>query len=516
MSRALDRILPPYTRRIDSLRHRLARGALLTGVFMLACLIGLMLVLLPIQVVFIPALPMLLMIPFVFWLMPDTDANFDRPIVSTYLAFLAIAIGWPNYLALELPGLPWISFDRLMMIALVLITLYALASSARLRDEVADVFATNTAIKWLMLTFIALQFLTIPLGPALSLAIKQGILNQFNWTFMLIMTAWIVSRPGNAIRISHVLLWATAFVVAWVPLEVRMQQPPWAQYIPSFLKIDPELLDVILGSQARSSDGIYRARSVFTVSLVMTEYLSLAVPFVLHKLFSRGSARGKWLCAILYVFIFYAVLASNSRSGVIGLLLAHLLYPGLYALKRQLRLGKVRDLLAPSLLGMYPVAVAAMVGLIFGSQQVYNRVFGHSGNAASNEGRKIQWEMLWPKLGRNPLGHGPGNATEVLGAANLAGKATIDSYPINLLLDYGVLGFVVFVALMFTAVWLGFRTYFRARDIEEELAGPATVAIISFLVVKLVLSTDTNQYLVFALIGLIVGLAWRQNRPLPS
>ena len=62
-----------------------------------------------------PAFIILLIIPFlifallVLWLLPDTGDAPERTLKRLLLAFTAVTFLWPNYLAIVLPGLPWLS-----------------------------------------------------------------------------------------------------------------------------------------------------------------------------------------------------------------------------------------------------------------------------------------------------------------------------------------------------------------------------------------------------------------------
>jgi O-antigen ligase len=138
-------------------------------------------------------------------------------------------------------------------------------------------------------------------------------------------------------------------------------------------------------------------------------------------------------------------------------------------------------------------------------------VLGGGQHQASNNARSEQWRIALGRLKDNPIGHGQDSAGAVVGYVNQAGVSTVDSYYIALLMDYGVLGFVAYGAFYIFAAFLAFRTFVRAENEEERLAGPLAISLTSFIVIKSVLMQQENHHLAFALAGMSAAIAWRQE-----
>ena len=118
-----------------------------------------------------------------------------------------------------------------------------------------------------------------------------------------------------------------------------------------------------------------------------------------------------------------------------------------------------------------------------------------------------------PKVASHPFGHGIGGAATNLGYVQPGGITTIDSYYLTLLMDLGVLGFVVYFAIFLRGIWISARTAVQ-HQVEGELGLllPMSVALTNFVIVKSVFSQDANHPVVFMLLGGIVALSYRASR----
>ena len=70
---------------------------------------------------------LLLLALLIIWVLPDVGRGPVGLLSKLFFTYLVVLILWPNYLALQLPGLPWISFRRLVMFPMALILLILVA-----------------------------------------------------------------------------------------------------------------------------------------------------------------------------------------------------------------------------------------------------------------------------------------------------------------------------------------------------------------------------------------------------
>lgn len=514
MASAPDNILEPYTRRVDTRARVFKRAALLLFVGLYSAFMGLMLVVLPVNLVAIPATPLLILTAIVIWMLPDLDVRIDRQMIVLFLVFFFTMTVWPIYLALSLPGLPWITLGRVSLFALLAIAIFAFAQSKRLRDESVDILFARPFLGWVFVAWVVVQAISLPLAPSPFGTMNRWLMNQIYWNFMFVIAAWVFAHSGAPKRFMQLLLWIAMIVCGLMIWEYHRGELPWADYIPPWLIADPEFVARVLAPQARAGDGLYRARSVFTVSLTASEFLCMALPFVIHAMIRSKSFRKRVALVGLYVLVLTGMWLTNARSAWVGFALAHATYFAYFTWRRWKNYRDGGDMLGPTLMMAVPAAVAVFAVATLTWPRLRVRVLGGEQHQGSNNARETQYEMMWPHLKRNPFGHGAGNGGEILGFANGDGVYTVDAYPINLLLDYGVLGLMAFFTLFGFAVFLSFRTALRTPDHEEEgqLAAPCGAALFNFIIVKLVLSIESSHYIAYCLLGLAAALTWRDIR----
>jgi hypothetical protein len=500
--------MKPYERRREpGPVTRFLLGALLVFVSMVY---GLMAVILPPQLLSYPATPILIMVGLILWLLPDIGGIYFERLQQLMIAYLGITIAWPAYIALNLPGLPWISLTRLVLFMVLAVFVWNFSTSQELRDKLRDaVSETPITIRvfwmfWATTTF-SIVFAS-PIGPAISKYIN----NQIYWTMVLFVTALLATRPGFVGKFARTLLIATSVVIVYSLYEFRIQRVPWLNYLPSFLKIDPELLEILMDSQSRAGTDIYRVRGPYAASLFFSEFLTMAFPFFLY--FTSKQKRIMPLLAMLAATLgcLVVMFLTNARSAILGALVAFVLFPFFYAVRR--RSQHQRSIVGTGLLMAYPMLVTAAGMLVLFWPRAHIMVLGGGQHQASSDARSEQWRMGIPKLISHPFGFGVGRGNEALGFVNLAGKGTVDTYYLTVMLDFGILALPLFLLTFLIPAFLAFKYYRDAKTPEQELLAPLSIAIVNFIIVKSVLTSEANIPLAFAYVGCIIGLIWQRKR----
>lgn len=503
-----ERILPPYTRRVDDLRHRLVQLSVAMAVLLLAVVFGFFIGVFGTFGWFIPAIPTGILALVALWVAPDVDTDVDSLIVRLYFCFMAVLLVWPPYIAFNAPGLPWISLQRIAMFVLAAVAAFALATSARLRGEFVAPLRMQPVLTQLFLFWVGWSTLMLAVGQfsGVSTWAKQ----QFMWTFMFLVSAWFATRAGNARILMAMILVAAAITAAVVIPEARDMKPIWADHIPSFLSIDPSVLDALQNGVARF--GEYRARSIFRNSLTYAEYLGMVIPFSLLAIsWARNQSYRVAACGLLLLLITAGTL-TQARSAMAAMVAAIPMFAGLWIWRRYRDTRHRNDIIAPAMLAAFPFAALTLMVLILVHPRVHTMVLGGAGTQSSTDARKSQWVMAIPEMIKNPVGHGMGSVSSVVPYRNMAGVFTIDSYPINLLIEYGVPGFLAFVGFFALAAGIGIHVYLHAKTDDEQVAGAAAIGIISFMITRTILSSEGGQGLAFGFAGIIVGLWYRQKQ----
>ena len=500
-------ILMPY--RTDRAGRRIRPWSL--GFMLLySAATGVGIAILPAQLLFLLAIPLILSVGVILWLLPDGTPVPVRWLQMLMVWFIGITVLWPNYISVDLPGLPWINPPRLVIFALLALGLWSYSTSSALRTEVSETLGGISWLRWAFWIFWATTLITIPLSQQPGFSLNKWVNNQIYWTFMFVVAAYVGQTPGTMTRIFRVLVWTTILVACETLYEFRTQQVPWMNHIPSFMTVDAAYLTNVLKSQARSGTDIYRARGTFTTSLVLAEHLAMVYPFLIHAAITSRALWQKALLGLAMIATVSAMWVTNSRSAMIGFFLSVFLYGG-FAVYRTWRREK-QSLLTVSTLAMLPLMAMVFLALSLTWPRLHNMTFGGAQHQPSTEARNAQWAIGMPKVLRNPVGHGAAMSGQVLGYANGAGQLTIDTEYLSLLLDYGVIGFAAFFTLFAGQLWPGLRLYLSAAPGEETFTGPITISLLNFLVIKAVSSGELLVPMAFMLLGFLFAVTRCRQR----
>jgi hypothetical protein len=454
------------------------------------------------------AFPLIAMAALSVWALPDYKRNPSGLIEGFLFAFLICQILWPRYLALALPGLPWITMARLTGVPMVLLLVVSSSISREFRAHIREVLNTTPAIWKLMCAFVLIQLLTMPLSEHPVFTLNRVLNAQISWTAVFFAACFVFSKPGRAERWAYVL-WACVIIVGLIGvLEKSRSHVLWANFIPNFLKVEDESVQRILAGGYRMYGGGYRVQSTFAVSLGLAEFMALTLPFILH--FAAGSYQ-KWVriaATITVPFMIYVILLTDSRLGLLGAFtafLSYILFRALVAWR-----GNKRNLFAPAILFGFPALAAATVASTFVVGRLRSRIWGGQ-YQSSNDGRMEQIVSGIPKILKQPIGYGMNNAGGVLGWVQPNGLMTIDVYYLATILDYGVVGFLVYYAFFITGAVGVFKKSIIAAEkgIHAPLLIPTTISIINFVVIKAVLADEGNHPLAFMMVGMAVGLIYQ-------
>lgn len=515
-------ILKPYERRREAgPLTRFARGVV---VVLIASFYGLLCSVLPMQLLMVPAVPILILAAICLWMLPDTEVLYPETMAKAMVWYVGLNAIWPYYVAINLPGLPWVSPQRIAVAVFGVTAMFTLATSRRFRTAINEALLAAPGIRRLFWWFTAVTAFSLLFAYSkLTFTLNKFIYNQIYWTLMFCVTAFLATRPGFVSAISRAAVFGTIVVSCLGLYEFRIKRVFWIDHLPGFLKVDGRLLATFAESQARAGTDIYRVRGTFGVSLYYAEYLAIAYPLVLHAIFRRQPAWHTILLVLGMIAVAANMYLTNARSGVIGLLVALVAYAFMacYRLRRQ----HPSSIGANAVVFAYPAAVGVLAMLVLFWKRLRNMTLGGGQHQNSSDTRAEQWRQGWPKALRMPFGHGAGRGGDVLGYANRGGEVTIDSYFLNLLLEYGFAGLALFVVLFALTAWVAFRAYLDARDEDREaqLAAPLSVAMLNFTIIKSVLSSEINIPIAFVFAGCVVGLIWQAERrranpgaPLPA
>ena len=455
------------------------------------------------------AVPIVLLTLLVIWALPDLESPPLNALGVLLYASLVAQYVWPNYLAISLPGLPWITVDRLIGYPLFLLALTCLSTSVDFRKTLRDLVVTSPRLASLVAGFLLLQVLSVALSHDKSASINKALVNVVEFPRLLI-GAYLFVRPGQ-IRKLFSTFWIVAIFIGLLGIwQYRLHHVPWAGHIPSFLRINDPSVQEALGGTGRAYTNIYRVNSTFVTSLGLSEYLALVFPFVIYTLVNPGPPLVRSAALLSLPFLVYVVVLTGSRLGVVGCLLSTCLYPAFVGLQRWRR--EKSSLLAPAVSLAYPILFVAVVCSTFFVGRLKTHIWGGGAQKASSQARIDQLHMGIPLILHNPLGYGIGRGAETLGYAPF-GFLTIDSYYLLIALEYGVIGFAVFYGMIVFGIVKAALLAVDPVYIDEDqgLAVPICVALISFIIIKGVFAQADNVGLMYLMLMALMALAYRSR-----
>jgi len=440
------------------------------------------------------------------WALPDADAQAPAALIEPlFFAFFVGLFMWPNYIGFQFPGLPWITLTRLIALPLAVVTLASVSMSASFRSEFVCLGGPASPVWKMLLILTATEFLTLPFSRDLRTSIQKVTNAQFDWTLVFFVSCYVFSRPGRIVKWVYIVLSMTILLCLIGIREYKVGHVLWLGHIPSFLTInDPDVRAALAGG---FRNGVYRVQAIFGTSLEFAQYLALASPFVLHL---ATSARRIWVRAVALgtvPLLMYVTLTTGSRLGVIGIFVAFLAYLLLWAVLRWRR--NKTSIIGPAVALAYPAIFALAVGATFISHRLGAVVWGNGAQDASNFGRQEQWRLGWPKIFSNPIGHGFAMSGVTLGYRDPSGMLTIDSYYLVTLLDFGILGFLMYYGAIVYSMYLCARGLNYAKEREDFLLMPIASSMAALMFTSSVLAEEETLPIVFVLLGMTAALVYR-------
>lgn len=456
--------------------------------------------------------PLVPLVALALWALPDMPKAPTEPLFGLFAAYVATAALWPNYIALNPPGLPWITMIRLIGLPFALTLLICVSVSAEVRTSIKNSLFSVPKLPFVLLGFFALQLLSIVFSSQPVSSANVYLDAQISLTAMFFGSCYLFLRPGRFERFV-VLLWLCALVLVAIGLwEHHAEQVPWAGHIPSFLQVGDDYVQKVLGGARRLGTNEYRLQANHSTSLGFAEFMALVSPFLIHIAVSRYSRFLRFAAAATLPVIFYIIVETGARLGAIGFLLGSLLYLVSWAFLRWRR--NRSSLLGPILIFGAPVAavVIFVATLVVGRLRLI--IWGGANTSYSTQGRFDQYEAGLPKIMSHPWGYGIGRGAEELGYRNLNDNLTIDTYYLLAALDYGLVGAALYFLSILLVAYASIKIshFNKLNSREEEMLIPLSISLIVFFVIKAVFSQTENHFLQFIFMGAACALVFRARK----
>ncbi|OAN66841.1 O-antigen ligase family protein [Sphingomonas sp. TDK1] len=498
-------VLPSYVPQRAGWAIAGRRLLLVTTVVLVAAFYGLASAILPPTLLAMIAAPYGLLALLVIWALPNAKTAPTELLVRLFLLYLVIQLLWPVYLAFETSGLPRMAPRRVVGTIQALILLICLSMSRPFWSQMATLLKDTRPVSTFFIVFFIGQFLSTLFSASPLAAIGPWIGGTLVNTPMFFITLWILGTRTRSIDwwVGWLLFCVGVMMVIGF-VEFRAQHILWANSIPSFLRVDENMLEVILTPNFR---GHYRVVTTFSSPLVWGELTALAMPFVLHRIANAKTTQIRLFWIAFDLALVVSAYLSGARLAMVGGISAHVLYLFFWAIRRWR--NDRGSLLGIATTMMYPAFVLVLLLAVAFVPAVHNRVLGGGTAQASNYARQEQFRLAVPAVAKRPIfGWGPGYGAQAVGWHNEAGFLSIDSAFLMTAADNGLVGLISYfggVVLMMVMLALrGFRS--RTEGMPMEFALVSVYAV--FLLSRSVLSQRDNDNLYWMLFGIGAALLY--------
>jgi O-antigen ligase len=443
------------------------------------------------------------------WAMPDLHVVPDRMLRKAFFAMVFAQLCVPAYYAIDTGLLPWISVRRFFSLAVIVLFAVTVAGSRAERQKISEIARDNRLLFFCACGFLVTIFLSIFTTISISQSTASSFDSLLNWYIPFFACILVVRSERDVRMLTTIFVWSAIIVAVAGFIEFIVQRRYFFDIFPRSLLQDMMARNPALAMMYNVSmfrNGFYRAASIFSVSLSFGEFLAMIAPIAAYFILHGEKWKSRALGAAALALILAGIIASGARGAYLCFIVAMPLTVLLWMI-RQTRFNPA-SLAGPIILAIFLAGFGGVMSLVFISGKLSNMVFGGADTAASTEARFIQWNAAKPHIISNPVtGHGVGSSGDLIGFAAETGVPSVDSYPITLLVEQGVPGFLLFFAMVAVGIWIGVRIYLTNTEKIAEIAGPLACSLVAFGIYRLVLSQRENHTLFFLMIGLLLAVS---------
>lgn len=501
-------VLPPFRQDLRPVAKLVAKGVVLAACLMLGVIYGFVFAVFPPFLLIYAAIPIAALAFFVIWALPEAEKITTRPFTAAFMLTVGAKLLWPDYFAPNIPGLPAISLGRVTIVLLMLVMIVTLSMSRSAKRDLKD--ALQALPLWKMLIAInVIQTFTILLSVAPFRSFNQLLVTLQAWTGIYIASVLAFTNPRVRRWFPRFLVVVAVLLCALGMAELQNQALLWSKNFPTFLRYDQVIAGIL---EPKFRDGGYRVTTIYTTSLSLAEFLALVSPFFLHNLLHAKGIHKSLFWAAANLLLLFTIVKTGARLGIVGMFAADTFYVMIWSIRRWRNHHKA-DLIGPAMSLAFPAAAAAFLVSMFTVDAVRYRTIAGSSTGFSDDARWTQFEMALPSILKNPLGYGIGSSGEVIGFTTPGGQLTVDSYVLTLLVDVGIMGLLLYTAMLLVSVWKMSFIAYETADESEFLTAAVAASIVSWITSKLVLSQADNDMLLFIMLGYVTALVWaKQNK----
>ena len=443
-------------------------------------------------------------VPILIWATPELRRVPLGLLRKLFFATVFVQMCIPIYYAVQIPGLPWLSVRRIVLLFMIILFSVSFAGSKEVRSYLYRTMSVNKYLFYCIFGYYTWCFLSIFTSANPSASMTQFVEFTLNWYLPLLACVLVIRTMDDVRRLLKAIL-IFAFIVTAVGVLDFIGEKNYAIYImPKALvnalsAANPSFAMIANTNPYR--EGVYRSGSRFSVALSYGEFAAIVAPIGGYFLFHARTPFERWLGALTILATLVNLFVSSARGGSVAFLASMPILLALWVA----RVGRIdpKSMVGPLGAGLALLAITCLMGLVFTWGRLHKMVFGSGETASSDAARFDQAHLAWPHILSNPItGHGIGMAGEVIGYFTPGGQPTVDSSVLMLAVETGVPGISFFFCMLGIASWLNMRIYLRDSHPDAAVGAALACSFIAYSIYRLVLSQRENEGLLFVLVGL--------------
>jgi hypothetical protein len=470
-----------------------------TTAIVMGSLLGFMAVILPPTPIFVI---ILLVAVVLLWVLPDLPLVSYILVRRMLIVALVVKLIVPDYYAIQILSIPWISARRLVLFPLIAVFAVALSTSLDARQWIVRLVSRNRLLVLCVFGFPVAALLSVLTSQVPTESLNAVVEIILEWYVPFAAFLYVMRKEEDVEVIIRILFWCALFVSIIGVLDFVFQRNLYLDLLPnslvnSLMQYNPSFAAMVNEPQFRN--GAYRADSVFDVSLNFAEFeaviAALAAVFALHGRTTKDRVLG----AVLVFVSFVGIFASGSRGGWVSVIVAFAALAALYSIRTyRIEPGSLK----PGFIGLTAaVGFVVLWGLILSWGRMHNMVLGETYGD-----RDVQWTLGIPKILANPItGHGYALGGAIIGYGGPT-RQSIDSFLLATLVETGILGTVCFFGGLLLSIWIALRRYLSDQSWQGALMGGLGFALLAYLTYRYVLAERANIYLMYLLLACVMVL----------
>lgn len=462
-----------------------------TVLILISMFVGFLVAVLPVGIAARLMLPILAFLAFVIvWLYrQDHHSAFNFPIRLLFLTTATLSVLWPRYIFFHLGGLPGFNFYTLCIFLCIPVGVSILIYSGVDWRSFKSYFTKGGAIAWLCVLWPIWAMTCSVLGEEPLYSTVEFFKESIYITSFIFFGVLITLFPGGTTCLLRCLIVVAFIVAALGVIESFIYKNLFIQFASTGGSIESQkLLQNILADKIRS--GNYRIQSVFDHPIVFSQFISAILPLAAFSFIHDKNKIIKVISFLLLPMVLLAVVKSGSRSGFFSLAAAFACMAFVWWF-RALKQGYFSRALAlislPAMIGACALAYFFLGELFAGRSQ-------HE--VSSTNTRLYMLESGIKALSESPIiGFGHGIAITKAGVTSFTGTATIDNYLLSIVLDYGLGGLLLFIAILTLYSVRSIKFSIQSSSAEGAFVGACCASLLAMFVTFSGLSINQNMTL---------------------